>query len=106
MRKWPGLHPDPTKIGPIATQTKGDERGHQTAYYTYRLCRDKMRTLIHNWSQKCCIVKNKLWVEIRCNGPVPVKNRIRNRTVTLDPLLTLDEDRGGVMDVSPNGQGA
>jgi len=46
--KWPGFHRDSMAIGPIANRRIGDERGHQTAYFTYRLCRDTMRTPILN----------------------------------------------------------
>jgi len=87
--KWPGFHRDSMRIGPIANRRLGDERGHQTAYFTYRLCRDTMRTQILNCSKKCWLLRSGFCVETSCNGPVPGRTRTRNRTGTWDPLPTL-----------------
>jgi hypothetical protein len=88
--KWPGFHRDSTRIGPIANRRTGNERGHQTAYFTYRLCHDTMRTPILDWSKKCWLLRSEFCVETRCNGLVPGQTRTQNQTGTLDPLLTLD----------------
>jgi len=87
--KWPGFHHDSRTIDPIANQRMGDQRGHKTAYFTYRLCRDTMRTPILNWSNKCCLLRRRYCVETCRNGSVPGWNRTRNRPGNLDPLLTL-----------------
>ena len=87
--KCPGFHPDSMTIGPIANRRTGDERGHETAYFTYRLCHDTIRTQILNLSKKCWLVRSGFCVETSCNGPVPGRKRTRNRTAHLDLLLTL-----------------
>jgi len=87
--KWAGFHHNSTTIGPIANRRIGDERTRQTAYLTYRLCRDTMRTAILNWRKKCWPLRSGFCAETWCNSPVPGWNRTRNRTGNLDPLLTL-----------------
>ena len=87
--KGPGFHRDPMTIGPIANRRTGDERGHQSAYFTYRLCPDTIRTQILNWSKKCWLLRSGFCVETRCNSLVPGWNQTRNRPGNLDPLLTL-----------------
>jgi len=67
--KWLGFHRNSTSIDPIANRRMGDERGHQTAYFTYRLCRDMMRTPILNWSKKCRLLRSGFCVGTRCNWP-------------------------------------
>ena len=87
--KWPGFHRYSTTIGPIANRRMWDKRGHQTAYFTYRLCHDTMRTPILNWSKICWLLTSGFCLETSWNGPVPGRNRTRNWTRNLDPLLTL-----------------
>jgi len=90
---WPGFHRDSTTIDPIANRRMGDERGHQTAYFTYKLHLDTMSTPILNWRKKCWLLRSVICVETHCNGPVPDQNRTWNQTGNFDPLLTLI--RGG-----------
>jgi len=59
----PGFHRDSTTIDPISNRTMGDGRRHQTAYFTYRLCRDTIRTPIHNCSKKCGLLRSRFCVE-------------------------------------------
>jgi hypothetical protein len=89
MPKWPGFHCDSMRIGPIANRRTGADRGHQTADFTYRLCHDKIRTQILNWSKKCWLLRSGCCVKTRCKRPVPRWNRTRMRTGHLDPLVTL-----------------
>jgi len=86
---WPGFHRNSMTIHPIANRRMGDERGHQTAYITYRLCCDTMRTSILNWSKICWLLRSGFCVETRCNSPILGRNRTQNRTGNLDPLLPL-----------------
>jgi hypothetical protein len=88
--KSPGFHHDSMTIGPIANRRAGDERGRETAYFTYRLYHDTIRTQILNLSKKCWVLGSRFCVETGCNGPVPGRNQIRNLTAHLDPLLSLD----------------
>jgi len=69
--KWPGFHCDSMTIGPIVNRRTGDERGHQTAYFPYRLCHDTISTQILNCSKKCWMLRSWFCLETRCNGPDP-----------------------------------
>jgi len=88
--KWLGFHRDSATIDPIANRGRGDERGHQTAYFTYRLCRDTMSTPILIWSKKWWLLRRGFRVGTRCNSPVPGQNWNKNRTGNFDLSLILE----------------
>jgi hypothetical protein len=88
---WPGFHCDSTTIGPIPNWKMGDEWGHHSAYFTYRLYRDTMWTPILNESTQYWLLKSGFWVETCCNGPVLGRDRTRNWTGNWNPLLPLIE---------------
>ena len=87
--KWLGFHRNSTTIDPIANRTIGDERGHTTAYFVYRLCHDTMRTPILNCSKKCWLLMSGFRVETRCISSVPGWNQTQDQIGNSDPLLTL-----------------
>jgi len=72
--KRSGFHRDSTTIDPIGNRRQGDERGHLTAYCTYRICHDTMRTPIVNCSKKCWLLRSGFCVETRGSSPEPNRN--------------------------------
>jgi hypothetical protein len=59
-----GFPCDSTTIDPIAIWRLRDETGHHTASFTYRLCRDLIRTPILNWSNQIVMFEGLVWCGI------------------------------------------
>jgi len=87
--KWLVFHCDSMSINPIANRRTGDERGHQTAYFTHRWYCDAMRTETLNCGGKWRLFSSRFRVDILCNGSDWVPTWICNRTGNLNPLLSL-----------------
>jgi hypothetical protein len=84
----PGFHRYSMTNDSIANRRMEDERRHETAFFSYRLCCDMMTTAIPNCSKKCWQLRSWLCVETRDNGLDPVGIRTWNWSGSLDPLLT------------------